>query len=183
MSLLTKRDLFSAANEKFPNSWGGSTIWELAVLSWAKAGKDSNGRNKAKRSEGDDLGDSAARALMRQMESTNLRGSSTFCTSDSEILGNKPLPHKLVNLLVFILTTPLGILWHHHGRQGLAGRGPRRCAQARVAVSSLAATPSCPWSRIPIRWRSWPQGGAVVSRAQKGSLKAEEGTPADKSPK
>jgi len=29
---------------------------------WAKAGKDSRGRNKATRSEGDDLGDSAARA-------------------------------------------------------------------------------------------------------------------------
>ena len=35
------------------------------LLSWAKAGKDSKGRNKATRSEGDDLGDSAARALMR----------------------------------------------------------------------------------------------------------------------
>jgi len=33
------------------------------LLSWAKAGKDSKGRNKATRSEGDDLGDSAARAL------------------------------------------------------------------------------------------------------------------------
>jgi len=36
-----------------------------SLLSWAKAGKDSKGRNKAARSEGDDLGDSAARALMR----------------------------------------------------------------------------------------------------------------------
>ena len=36
------------------------------LLSWAKAGNDSKGRNKATRSEGDDLGDSAARALMRQ---------------------------------------------------------------------------------------------------------------------
>jgi len=35
------------------------------LLSWAKAGKDSRGRNKATRSEGDDLGDSAARALTR----------------------------------------------------------------------------------------------------------------------
>ena len=35
------------------------------LLSWAKAGNDSKGRNKATRSEGDDLGDSAARALMR----------------------------------------------------------------------------------------------------------------------
>ena len=35
------------------------------LLSWAKAGKDSKGRNKATRSEGDDLGDSAARALTR----------------------------------------------------------------------------------------------------------------------
>jgi len=34
-------------------------------MSWAKAGKDSRGRNKATRSEGDDLGDSAARALTR----------------------------------------------------------------------------------------------------------------------
>jgi len=31
------------------------------LLSWAKAGKDSKGRNKATRSEGDDHGDSAAR--------------------------------------------------------------------------------------------------------------------------
>jgi len=30
-----------------------------------KAGNDSKGRNKATRSEGEDLGDSAARALMR----------------------------------------------------------------------------------------------------------------------
>jgi uncharacterized protein with GYD domain len=35
------------------------------LQSWAKAGKDSKGRSKAARSEGDDLGDSAARALMR----------------------------------------------------------------------------------------------------------------------
>jgi hypothetical protein len=35
------------------------------LLSWAKAGKDGKGRNKATRSEGDDLGDSTARALMR----------------------------------------------------------------------------------------------------------------------
>jgi hypothetical protein len=35
------------------------------LLSWAEAGKDSKGRNKATRSEGDDLGDRAARALMR----------------------------------------------------------------------------------------------------------------------
>jgi len=35
------------------------------LLSWAKAENDSKGRNKATRSEGDDLGDSAARALMR----------------------------------------------------------------------------------------------------------------------
>jgi len=34
-------------------------------MSWAKAGKDSERRSKATRSEGDDLGDSAARALMR----------------------------------------------------------------------------------------------------------------------
>jgi len=34
------------------------------LLSWEKAGKDSKGRNKATRSEGDDLGDSAARALI-----------------------------------------------------------------------------------------------------------------------
>ena len=33
------------------------------LLSWAKAGNDSEGRNKATRSEGDDLGDSAGRAL------------------------------------------------------------------------------------------------------------------------
>ena len=33
------------------------------LLSWAKARNDSKGRNKATRSEGDDLGDSAARAL------------------------------------------------------------------------------------------------------------------------
>ena len=38
---------------------------ETFIASWAKAGKDSKGRNKAMRSEGDDLGDSAARALMR----------------------------------------------------------------------------------------------------------------------
>jgi hypothetical protein len=36
------------------------------LLSWAKAGKDSKGRSKATRSEGDDLEKSAARALMRQ---------------------------------------------------------------------------------------------------------------------
>jgi hypothetical protein len=36
------------------------------LLSWAKAGKDSGGRSKATRSEGDDLEESAARALMRQ---------------------------------------------------------------------------------------------------------------------
>ena len=35
------------------------------LLSWAKAGKDSKGRSKATRSEGDDLGDSAARAKKR----------------------------------------------------------------------------------------------------------------------
>jgi hypothetical protein len=35
------------------------------LLSWAKAGKDSRGRSKATRSEGDDLEESAARALMR----------------------------------------------------------------------------------------------------------------------
>jgi len=43
-------------------------LWERErrlLLSWTKAGNDSKGRNKATRSEGDDLGDSAARALMR----------------------------------------------------------------------------------------------------------------------
>jgi len=35
------------------------------LLSWAKAGQDSEGRSKATRSEGDDLEESAARALMR----------------------------------------------------------------------------------------------------------------------
>jgi len=35
------------------------------LLSWAMAGKDSKGRSKVTRSEGNDLGDSAARALMR----------------------------------------------------------------------------------------------------------------------
>jgi len=35
------------------------------LLSWAKAGRDSEGRSKATRSEGDDLEESAARALMR----------------------------------------------------------------------------------------------------------------------
>jgi len=45
------------------HDWGGRE--RRLVLSWAKAGKDSKGRNKATRSEGDDLGDSAARALMR----------------------------------------------------------------------------------------------------------------------
>jgi len=42
-------------------------------LSWAKAGKDSEGRSKATRSEGDDLEESAAReresALKREKES------------------------------------------------------------------------------------------------------------------
>jgi len=36
------------------------------LMSWAKAGKDSKGRNKATRSEGDDLGDSAARVCRRE---------------------------------------------------------------------------------------------------------------------
>jgi hypothetical protein len=36
-----------------------------SLLSWAKAGKDRKGRSKATRSEGDDLEESAARALMR----------------------------------------------------------------------------------------------------------------------
>ena len=35
------------------------------LVSSAKAGKDSEGRSKAKRSEGDDLEEDAARALMR----------------------------------------------------------------------------------------------------------------------
>jgi hypothetical protein len=35
------------------------------LLSWARAGKDSEGRSKATRSEGDDLEESAARAPMR----------------------------------------------------------------------------------------------------------------------
>jgi len=35
------------------------------ILSWAKAGKDSEERSRATRSEGDDLEESAARALMR----------------------------------------------------------------------------------------------------------------------
>jgi hypothetical protein len=34
-------------------------------LSWAKAGKDSEGRSKAATSEGDDLEESAARVIMR----------------------------------------------------------------------------------------------------------------------
>ena len=39
--------------------------WEgRLLLSWARAGKDSKGRSKATRSEGDDLEESAARALM-----------------------------------------------------------------------------------------------------------------------
>ena len=35
------------------------------LLSWAKAGKDSKGRSKPTRSEGADIEESAARALMR----------------------------------------------------------------------------------------------------------------------
>jgi hypothetical protein len=48
------------------NLSGGVGMSERRVfLSWAKAGKDSEGRSKATRSEGDDLEESAARALMR----------------------------------------------------------------------------------------------------------------------
>ena len=36
-----------------------------SLLSWAKAGKDSKESREATRSEGDDLEESAARALMR----------------------------------------------------------------------------------------------------------------------
>ena len=37
----------------------------ISLLSWAKAGKDSKESREATRSEGDDLEESAARALMR----------------------------------------------------------------------------------------------------------------------
>ena len=40
----------------------------MLLLSWAKAGRHSEGRGKATRSEGDDLEESAARALMRHGE-------------------------------------------------------------------------------------------------------------------
>ena len=44
------------------------------LLSWAKAGKDSEGRSKATRSEGDDLEESAARALIRAMGGEDVVG-------------------------------------------------------------------------------------------------------------
>jgi hypothetical protein len=48
----TKEDFFDCKKDSMKD-------WERRLLlSWAKTGKDSKGRNKATRSEGDDLGDS-----------------------------------------------------------------------------------------------------------------------------
>jgi len=74
------------------------------LLGWAKAGKDSKGRNKATRSEGDDLGDSAARTLMHHGVMVL-----TFCINSTRGRGGRESPCWI---------RALG-----HGGRGRGGRG------------------------------------------------------------